>query len=526
MADSFAIAAGGATFYRNRVNSLLEKSGFKKPQVIFLTGAAGSGKTTAAKNFGKNWVIVNKDVEMEALMKEAGLPSDLNKLTREQRGEWQKIQEQASKNALAEIKKLKEQGKNIIIDDTGSSEATTSRLKRELEKSGYESKMLLLGTSLEQSLERNKARKQRTLTDVTVKNSFEALMGNKKRYKEVFKDNFIEATDGKISDNLISELTGKISRKDAEAQAFEDFSEISEETQQSGDPALISSDQASTAGRLLLAFQNTPVQLNRSIKKAAQDIYNRRRTPGQTQAQSDFSNFSKIIYYGAIQNVIFTALSNALFALIPGFDDEELTEEGRAEMEKNKVTRMANGIVDTTLKGGFGLPGAAVATIKNVVMEYIKQDKKGFTADHTYTILQAANLAPPIGSKLGKIYKGIQTKRFDKEVIQGRGWDVTIDGKFNLSPQYSVLGQWVEGATNVPLARAVDEINSITEAFDARNTVMQRIALSLGWRQWDVGTENEENDLVEVIVKSKKKAAKKKENALKRILKRNNKNKK
>jgi hypothetical protein len=84
IADSFAIASGGATFYRNRINTYLKEGGkFEKPQVIFLTGAAGSGKTTVAKNFGKNWAIVNKDVEMEALMKKAGLPSDLNKLTRE-----------------------------------------------------------------------------------------------------------------------------------------------------------------------------------------------------------------------------------------------------------------------------------------------------------------------------------------------------------------------------------------------------------------------------------------------------------
>ena len=38
-----------------------------------------------------------------------------------------------------------------------------------------------------------------------------------------------------------------ILKKQAEEMAFKDFSQISEETQQSGDPALISSDQASTA---------------------------------------------------------------------------------------------------------------------------------------------------------------------------------------------------------------------------------------------------------------------------------------
>jgi len=299
-----------------------------------------------------------------------------------------------------------------------------------------------------------------------------------------------------------------MSKADAEAKAFSDFSEISEETQQSGDPALISSDQASVVGRLLLAFQNTPIQLNRSIKKSAQDIYNRRRMPGQSQMQSDFSNMSKIVYYGAIQNIIFTALSNALFALLPGFDDEEPTEEDAQKLKEKKLARMANGIVDTTLKGGFGLPGAVLATIKNVIMEYNKQDEKGFTADHTYTILQAANLAPPIGSKLGKVYSGIQGSRFNKEVIQNRGFGVSLDGKVNLSPKFSVWGKYIEGTTNLPLGRAVDEINAIVEAFDTRNTTMQRIALGLGWRSWDVGTENEENDIIKVEQKAINKAKK------------------
>ena len=320
--------------------------------------------------------------------------------------------------------------------------------------------------------------------------------------------------------NRINTLMKKgLSRAEAEAKAFEDFSAISEETQQSGDPALISSDQASTVGRMLLAFQNTPIQLNRSIKKSSLDLYHRRRVPGQTQLQSDLTNTSKIIYYGAIQTILFTALSGALFALLPGFDDDELTDAQRLKLEESKITRMGSSIIDTTLKGGFGLPGAAIAAIKNVIMEYQKQSKKGYNADHTYTILQAANLAPPIGSKLGKLYKGIQAQRFDKEVIQGRAWDVTIGGKFNLSPQYSVLSNWVEGTTNIPLARVVDEVNAITEAFDTRNTVMQRIALSLGWRTWDVSAENEENDLVEIIIKAKNKEDKKKEKDLAKMLK-------
>ena len=242
-------------------------------------------------------------------------------------------------------------------------------------------------------------------------------------------------------------------KKQAEEMAFKDFSQISEETQQSGDPALISSDQASIVGRVLLAFQNTPIQLNRSIKKAALDIKNRRRTPGQTLLQSDFSNLSKIIYYGTIQNVIFSALQNALFALIPGFEeeDDELTEEEQLEkygkVYSTKQSRIIQGMIDTTLKGGFGLPGAFISTIKNAYTEYDKQEQKEFMADHTYTILALANLSPSVGSKLRKVYSAIQTKRFEKDVIEEREWDITIDGKFNLSPSYKVLGALTEGFT-------------------------------------------------------------------------------
>ena len=300
-------------------------------------------------------------------------------------------------------------------------------------------------------------------------------------------------------------------KEQAEEMAFKDFSQISEETQQSGDPALISSDQASTAGRLLLAFQNTPIQLNRSIKKAALDIKNRRRIPGQTLAQSNFSNFSKIIYYGTIQNVIFSALQNALFALIPGFEeeDDELTEEEQLEkygkVYSTKQSRIINGMVDTTLKGGFGLPGAGISMIKNLAMEYNKQEEKEFMADHAYTILAFFNIIPSIGSKGRKIYSAIQTKRFEKDVIEKRDWDITIDGKFNLSPSYKVLGSLTEGFTNLPLDRAVTELNALTEALDYRNTVWQRVALALGWRSWDVGAENEEHELIKTEAKAKRK---------------------
>ena len=307
-----------------------------------------------------------------------------------------------------------------------------------------------------------------------------------------------------------------MSKLEAQEKAWEEFSEIADSTQQSSDPMLISQEQASVVGRLVLNFQNTTMQYTRLMKKAGLDILKRRISKGyENQFQSDVANVSKIIYYGAIQNFIFSALQNAIFAFLPGFDDdEEIDQEAIDKKLNTKTDRIISGMMDTLLKGS-GLKGAVLSTIKNVIKKYIDQDKKGYMADHTYTILEAANISPPIGSKLRKIYSAIQTKKFEKAVIDERGFDIMIDGRFNLSPKYQVYGSLIEGVTNFPSDRIVSEVSSITEAFDGRNTKWQRLALSLGWRNWDVGAKNEENDLIKTEAKENKKKVSKEKSKIK-----------
>ena len=292
-----------------------------------------------------------------------------------------------------------------------------------------------------------------------------------------------------------------LDQKAAEEQAFADFAEASDVAQQSADPMLISSQQASPLGRLILAFQNTPAQVTRIFNKSARDFINGR---GDQK-----TNISKMIYYGAVQGFIFAALQNAAFALIPGFDDEEKDEEKKAKDFDKKEQRILNSMVDTMLRGS-GVYGAIVATLKNTAATYYREEQKSaFGRDHTNTLTEIMNLSPPVGSKLRKINNAIKAKEYNSEVVKEQGWDVTLKGKVNLSPSYQVIASLTEAITNLPLERAVVELDRVVEMLDARNTTFQRVALALGYRTWDVGTKNEERDLVKIESKEAKEKARK-----------------
>jgi len=271
-----------------------------------------------------------------------------------------------------------------------------------------------------------------------------------------------------------------MSLKDAEAKAFLDFQEISEVSQQSARPDLISEQQAGPLGRIILAFQNTPMQYTRLIKKAALDLANGR---GDTK-----TNISKILYYGAMQNLIFNAMQQALFAI--AFDDEE------DEKTKKRYDRIANSMADTILRG-TGVYGAAISTIKNVALKFIEQDAKGFRADHTYTLIEALNLSPPIGSKARKVYGATQTIKFNRKEISEKGF--ALD-----NPAYEALANVLSAGANIPADQVVKIIKNTSEALNNQNQAWQRIALALGWNTWDLGIEQQRKE-DEKLKKKKKK---------------------
>jgi hypothetical protein len=298
-----------------------------------------------------------------------------------------------------------------------------------------------------------------------------------------------------------------LSTKEAEDKAFEDFDNATEESQQSSDPSKLSQQQASTAGRLILAFANTPMQYNRLMKKAFRDLIN-----GRGDAKT---HVSKILYYGAVQNIVFSALQNALFATI--FDDEE-EDEKTAKANERKYANILNGMADTILRG-TGITGAIVSTAKNVLTKFFEEREKGFKGDQAKTIVAALGISPPIGSKAAKLYSAINTEKIDKDIIDKRGMDVTLDGQLNLSPSYDIAGKVVASTTNFPLDRLVDKVNNVSEVLDSRNKTWQRVALALGWKAFDVGTLNEGEDLIRAEAKAERKEESSIESAKKRIIK-------
>ena len=254
------------------------------------------------------------------------------------------------------------------------------------------------------------------------------------------------------------------SQKEAQEKAFADMKENANISQQSSDPSLISKQQASILGRFILAFQNTPMQYARITKKAAVDLI---------KGRGDWkTNVSKIVYYTFVQNLIFNALQQALFALAFGDDDED-----EKIMEKNDG-RLLNGMVDSVLRG-TGIYGAVAATAKNVAIEFYKQDQKDGRADHAYTMLQFANVSPPIGSKLRKLYSSTQTRKFNKKEMKKMGYSIE-------NPAVQSIAQAIEAFTNVPTGRAANKVKNISEALNEDNENWQRIALMMGWSTYEI----------------------------------------
>lgn len=303
-------------------------------------------------------------------------------------------------------------------------------------------------------------------------------------------------------------------KEQAERKAYEDFRENAETTQQSSRPDKISMQQSGPLGRIVLAYTNTPQQYMREMQKSLRDIKNGR---GNYK-----TNVSKVLYYGFMQNLIFTGLQQGVNGLL--FDDEneiiipdimsdeeyrdyinklspekrpdaikqrkkELKEKAIAEAENRKKADKSlgtvNAMLDTGLKG-LGFYGSVLATLKNAAyrsyLESLK-DRPDY-ADQIPRDLLA--ISPGLSIKYSQIRRGIGTMYYNEQEIKERGL-----GDLN-NPVYMAGADLLAGFTNVPINRYITKANNVSNAMNEELSTNTRILSFGGWSEYALGIPREE----------------------------------
>ena len=258
----------------------------------------------------------------------------------------------------------------------------------------------------------------------------------------------------------------------AKEKAMADFMEISEDNQQSSRTDKISMQQASNLGRLFLAFANTPAQYARLTKKAALDLSNGRGDPK--------TNISKILYYGFVQNLYFSFLQKGLFSMLfDDDDDDEAKTQAKADNNKKKAFEMANSSLDSVLRGGGGIGGAALAMAKNLVIKAYEKSKRQrpMYSELAYQTLQ---VSPPISSKLTKLRQA--GSAFDYNM-----WEIKNRGLALNNPALMAGARGTTAITNIPLDRLIIKAQNMQNAMNSDLETWQRVASALGWQGWELG---------------------------------------
>jgi len=270
--------------------------------------------------------------------------------------------------------------------------------------------------------------------------------------------------------------------KQASDQAMLDMQEIAEETQQSSREDMISQQQASVLGRIVLAFQNVTMQYTRLTKKSLSDLVNRRGDPK--------THISKIAYYGAVQSIVFLALQQALAQSLWGDEEEELDKD---------LKRVFNGALDSFLSG-TGIHGKIVSTVKNTIGVYKEEKgKPKWQRENANVLLEVLSFSPPIGSKLRKIWQALQAEYYDDDGRLSEELGFRIE-----SPKLYFWSSIIEAATNIPLQRLVRKANNIEEAITSQHSLLNRIMLAMGWSVWDLGLKDEDTVEAKERIKEKK----------------------
>ena len=255
-------------------------------------------------------------------------------------------------------------------------------------------------------------------------------------------------------------------QEQAEKEAFIDFYEKSEESQQSARPDRISRQQTTIGGRLFLAYQNTVLQYNRIVFRDIKDIIAGRGDKKKKLA--------RIAYYTTVQNFMFSAAQQAWFYFLFGDDDEE-----QESVFDDRSLKLANGILDTIIRG-FGIWGGIGSAVKNTILEGMKQLEKqesGGVRRSEYVLIQALNMSPILGAKARQGISAYNNIVDQRDLYGEMGFDL-------YNPALDAIGQ-VAAFANIPLNRIIQKTRNVEQALSEQDNFIKNFLYLAGWNTYD-----------------------------------------
>ena len=269
-----------------------------------------------------------------------------------------------------------------------------------------------------------------------------------------------------------------MSKEDAEAQALKDWQNSAEETQQSSDPSKISEIQASTIGKIIYAFANTPFQYARKGKRLLQDVASGRSKAegGMNQVRKDLQS---VFYYTVGQAMLFNALQTALFASMFSDDEED-------KLEEKTITAIER--ILTSYAKSLGNPGAVVGSIYSVLAEANEQIEKRGRIDNAYKLaLEATAISPPLNTKLKDIVAIGNIYKYNHKQIEKDPFEVKLD-----NPVLEIAGNAASFA-GYPLDRVIRKAQNLEAAMNEQTEAWEKVFLTLGWSKWELGIDLEDS---------------------------------
>ena len=163
-------------------------------KAVFLAGGPGSGKDYVLNNTldGHGLVEINSDKALEYLMDKEDLDKRMPDNEEAQRNEARK----RAKNVTELRQRLALHGRNgLIINGTGDDPEKYKKIKKTLEKMGYETKCVMVNTDDKVSQSRNIERGQRggrTVPENIRKQKWDAVQSARPELAKMFRDNYVE----------------------------------------------------------------------------------------------------------------------------------------------------------------------------------------------------------------------------------------------------------------------------------------------------------------------------------------------